>query len=111
MIRTLPVFDSHGTLWFTVQGGNMVGRLDPKNGKIELKNVPTENALPYGIAINSKGVPFFCELGANKMAKIDPRPWTSRSLSFRKRLDRAGWRSRPMTRFISPISKAGISVG
>jgi virginiamycin B lyase len=67
-----PVFDSRGTLWFTVQGGNMVGRLDPKSGKIELKVVPTENALPYGIAINSKGVPFFCELGANKMAKIDP---------------------------------------
>jgi virginiamycin B lyase len=59
-------------LWFSVQGGNLVGRLDPKTGKIELKNVPTENALPYGIAINSKGVPFFCELGANKMAKIDP---------------------------------------
>ena len=50
----------------------MVGRLDPKSGKIELQNVPTENALPYGIAINSKGVPFFCELGTNHMAKIDP---------------------------------------
>jgi virginiamycin B lyase len=66
-----PVFDAHGTLWFTVQGGNMVGRLDPKTGKIELKTVATENALPYGIAINSKGEPFFCELGTNKMAKID----------------------------------------
>jgi streptogramin lyase len=43
-----------------------------KNGRIELENVPTENALPYGIAINSTGVAFFCELGANKMARIDP---------------------------------------
>ena len=67
------VFDAHGMLWFTVQGGNMVGRLDPKSGKVELKTVPTESALPYGIAINSKGVPFFCELGSNKMAKIDPQ--------------------------------------
>jgi virginiamycin B lyase len=66
------VFDAQGMLWFTVQGGNMVGRLDPKNGKIELKTVPTENALPYGMAVNSKGMPFFCELGTNKMAKIDP---------------------------------------
>jgi virginiamycin B lyase len=66
------VFDGRGILWFTVQGGNMVGRLDPKSEKIDLKKVATENALPYGIAINSKGVPFFCELGANKMAKIDP---------------------------------------
>src|SRR5271169_385998 len=66
------VFDARGTLWFTVQGGNRVGRLDPKTGKIELKEVPTESALPYGIQINNKGVPVFCELGTNKMASIDP---------------------------------------
>jgi virginiamycin B lyase len=66
------VFDPQGTLWFTVQVGNMVGRLDPKTGKIELKPVPTKEARPYGIQINSKGVPFFCEFGTNKMAKIDP---------------------------------------
>jgi virginiamycin B lyase len=63
-------------LWFTVQGGNMVGRLDPKNGKMELKEVPTAAALPYGIQINSKGVPVFCELGTNKMASIDPQSLT-----------------------------------
>jgi virginiamycin B lyase len=65
------VFDAQGTLWFTVQVGNMVGRLDPKTGKIELKLVPTKEARPYGIQINSKGVPFFCEFGTNKMARID----------------------------------------
>jgi virginiamycin B lyase len=66
------VFDAQGMLWFTVQVGNMVGRLDPKTGKIELKLVPTKDARPYGIQINSKGVPFFCEFGTNKLAKIDP---------------------------------------
>ena len=65
------VFDAHGTLWFTVQVGNMVGSLDPKTGKIELKVVPTKDARPYGIQINSKGVPFFCEFGTNKLARID----------------------------------------
>src|SRR5216683_2704202 len=64
------VFDSHGMMWFTVQVGNMVGRLDPRSGKIDLKNVQTGNARPYGIAVNSKGIPFFCEFGVNKMAKI-----------------------------------------
>jgi len=72
------VFDAHGILWFTVQGGNMVGRLDPRSGKIELKEVPTESALPYGIQINSKGIPVFCELGTNKMASIDPATFTIR---------------------------------
>jgi virginiamycin B lyase len=67
------VFDAQGIMWFTVQGGNMVGRLDPHSGKIDLKTVPTANALPYGMAVNSKGVPYFCELGSNKLAKIDPK--------------------------------------
>src|SRR6266571_4737799 len=68
-----PVFDQKGMLWFTVQRGNSVGRLDPQNGLIVLKNVPTAHALPYGIAVNSKGVPYFCEFGTNKLARSDPR--------------------------------------
>jgi virginiamycin B lyase len=68
-----PVFDSRGILWFTVQVGNMVGRLDPKSGTVQLKEAPTKDAKPYGIQINNKGVPFFCEFGTNKMASIDPR--------------------------------------
>ena len=67
------VFDARGILWFTVQVGNMVGRLDPQTGKIDLKKMPMADARPYGIAINSKGIPFFCEFGTNKMAKIDPQ--------------------------------------
>ena len=65
------VFDSQGTLWFTLQVANMVGRLDPRSGKIDLKLAPTPNSHPYGIAINSKGVPIFCEFATNKMASID----------------------------------------
>lgn len=38
-----------------------------------MKAVQGQRALPYGIAVNSKGVPFFCEFGTNKMAKIDPQ--------------------------------------
>jgi len=68
-----PVFDAQGLLWFTAQVANVVGRLDPRTGKIEVKHVPTKNSHPYGIAINSKGVPFFCEFDSNKMAKIDPK--------------------------------------
>jgi virginiamycin B lyase len=67
------VFDAHGIIWFTVQGGNMVGRLDPASGKITLKEVPTESALPYGIQINSQGVPIFCELGTHKIGAIDTK--------------------------------------
>ena len=67
------MFDSQGLLWFTLQVANMVGRLDPRSGKIDLKHAPTPDSHPYGIAINSKGLPIFCEFGTNKMAKIDPK--------------------------------------
>jgi len=66
------VFDQKGVIWFTVQRGNFVGRLDPQTGAIQLKQSPTPNSTPYGIAVNSKGVPFFCEFGANKLASINP---------------------------------------
>lgn len=67
-----PVFDQKSTLWFTVQEGNFVGRLDPQTGAIKLKPSPTPNSVPYGIAVNSKGIPFFCEFGTNKLASINP---------------------------------------
>ncbi len=59
-------------LWFTVERGNFVGRLDPRTGAIQLKPSPTPNSIPYGIALNSRGVPYSCEFGTNKLARIDP---------------------------------------
>jgi len=67
-----PVFDQKGILWFTVEEGNFVGRLDPQTGIIKLKPPFTPNSVPYGIAVNSKGTPFFCEFGTNKLASINP---------------------------------------
>jgi len=66
------IFDAKGMLWFTVQGSNFVGRLDPKAGAIRLKQSPTSGSKPYGIVVNTKGIPFFCELGINKLASIHP---------------------------------------
>jgi len=67
-----PVFDQRGILWFTVEEGGFVGRLDPVSGIVRLKRPPTARSLPYGIAVNSRGVPFFCEFGTNKLASISP---------------------------------------
>jgi virginiamycin B lyase len=66
------VIDQKGIIWFTVQRGNFVGRLDPITGRIQLKHSPSPNSLPYGIALNSKQNPFFCEFGTNKIAEINP---------------------------------------
>jgi virginiamycin B lyase len=66
------VFDRAGILWFTVQNGNFAGRLDPKSGEIKLLTPPTPKSRPYGIQVNSKGVPFVVDFGVNKIASIDP---------------------------------------
>ena len=67
-----PLIDQNGILWFTVQSANMVGRLDPATGQIKLVTSPTPRSNPYGMVITSKGVPYFCEFGTNKLASIDP---------------------------------------
>jgi len=64
-----------GRLIFTVQGGNFVGTLDPKvpGGNIKLVEAPTVNARPYGVRLDSKGVPYFDEFNSNKIGSIDPK--------------------------------------
>ena len=103
-----PVFDQEGTLWFTVQGGNAVGRLDPRTGMIILKKVPTPRALPYGIAVNSKGVPFFCEFGTNRLAGLTRKRWTSPNIRCRRVHGRDGSPSRRTIWSTTPTSPAGI---
>jgi len=66
-------FDPSGSLWFTVQEGNFVGKLEPGSGRVTLKEVPTLKARPYGIVVNLKGVPFFCEFNSNKIGSINPQ--------------------------------------
>jgi len=64
-----------GRLFFTVQAGNFIGTLDPKtpNGAIKLVESPTVNSRPYGVRLDSKGVPFFDEFNSNKIATADPK--------------------------------------
>lgn len=66
------IFDPHGILWFTVQQGNFVGRLDPVTGDVKLQAIATPRARPYGIVINSRGVPFVALFGTNKIGRIEP---------------------------------------
>jgi len=67
-----PVFDQRGRLWFTLEQSNFIGRLDPRSSEMQLAEVPTQDAVPYGIAVTAQGVPYFCEFGSNKLASIDP---------------------------------------
>jgi len=65
-------FDQSGILWFTAQNANVMGRLDPKTGEIKIIKSLTPNSRPYGLHINSKGVPVVVLFGTNNVASIDP---------------------------------------
>src|SRR5690606_17422815 len=70
--HTLVFDDGEEHIWFTVQGGNFVGRLPLADQSVELVPVPTPRARPYGIKIAGDGTPWVVLLGTNKIASIDP---------------------------------------
>src|SRR6266849_9080026 len=102
-----PVFDHDGILWFTVES-NFMGRLDPRTGQIKLKEVPTPHAVPYGIVVSSKGVPYFCEFGTNKLASIDPKSMAITEYALPEGRSPAAWHSLPMAPSITPTTPAAV---
>ncbi len=66
--------ESH--IWFTVQGGNFVGRLALADRAVDLIPVPTPNARPYGIVIAPDGAVWVALFGTSKLASVDPESLT-----------------------------------
>ncbi len=66
-----PIFDQDGTLWFTLQSG-MVGRLVPQTGEMKIVATPSDNTYPYGIVVNSAGVPWYVDFRGNRLGSVDP---------------------------------------
>jgi virginiamycin B lyase len=89
-------FDKAGHLWFTGQAG-YYGRLDPKNGKVEVWESPRGRG-PYGITTTPSGEVYYASLAGNHLARIDLRsgkatpidPPTSRQGARRVWSDSAG---------------------
>lgn len=68
------IFDKDQThIWFTVQGGNFVGRLTIATRKVDLIPVPTSGSRPYGIIMAPNGTAWVALFGTNKLAAIDPK--------------------------------------
>ena len=54
---SVPLLDVLFEEWFTLQSG-MVGRLVPETGVMTIGATPSSGTYPYGIAVNSHGVPW-----------------------------------------------------
>ncbi|WP_034730343.1 virginiamycin B lyase family protein [Pseudidiomarina atlantica] len=63
------MFTSNGDLWFTAQGANQVGYFDVEAEQMQLWDVPTKRARPYGlIVVNDQ--PWLTLFGSNKLATV-----------------------------------------
>ncbi len=70
--HTLIFDEGERHIWFTVQGGNFVGRLNIADHKVDLIPIPTERARPYGIRMAPDGTIWAVLFGTNKLAEINP---------------------------------------
>ena len=67
------IFDAdEENIFFTVQGGNMMGRLNIETRKVDLIPSPAERSRPYGIKLAPDGSVWVVLFGTSKIAKIDP---------------------------------------
>ena len=68
-----PILDKRsGNLFFTLQSGH-VGRLNTASGEMVIKKTPSDNTYPYGIRLNSQGVPWYVDFRGNRIGSVDPR--------------------------------------
>lgn len=70
--HTLIFDENEENIWFTVQGGNMMGRLNIETRKVDLIRSRTEGSRPYGIKLAPDGSVWVVLFGSNKLAHIDP---------------------------------------
>ena len=63
------VFDKWGVLWFTGQSG-VLGRLDPKTGKVEAWSAPRGMG-PYGITATPQGAIYYASLAGSYLGRVE----------------------------------------
>lgn len=66
-----PIFDQKGTFFFTNSSGH-VGRINPATGEVKVTATPSTGTYPYGIVVNSKGVPWYVDFRGPRLGSIDP---------------------------------------
>jgi virginiamycin B lyase len=75
-------FDSRGDIWFTVEQGNFVGKLTAADRRVQLIEVPTGRAKPYGIVVDSRDIPWAAASGTNRLLRVDPDSMTLEEITL-----------------------------
>src|ERR1700756_3292695 len=68
-----PALAPDGSLWYTGQGVNKLGRLDPKTGEFKEYPLKTPNSAPHGLVADKDGNIWFTAISAGYVGKLNPR--------------------------------------
>lgn len=68
-----PALAPDGSLWYTGQGANKLGRLDPNTGAFREYPLKTPNSGPHGLVSDKEGNIWFTAISGGYVGKLDPR--------------------------------------
>jgi len=68
-----PALAPDGSLWYTGQGANKLGRLDPKTGEFKEYALKTPNSGPHGLVADQDGNIWFTAISAGYVGKLNPK--------------------------------------
>jgi virginiamycin B lyase len=68
-----PLAGADGSLWWTGQFANVLGRLDPKTGTMKEFPLKTPESGPHGLVADKAGNVWFTAVSKNYVGKLDPK--------------------------------------
>jgi virginiamycin B lyase len=68
-----PALAPDGSLWYTGQGSNKLGRLDPKTGEFREYPLKTPNSGPHGLVSDKDGNIWFTAISGGYVGKLNPK--------------------------------------
>ncbi len=76
-----PAIDPDGLLWYTGQQVNVLGRLDPKTGKMKEYLLKVPNSGPHGLVADKEGNIWFTANYKGYIGKMNPLTGASDRIS------------------------------
>jgi len=68
-----PALAPDGSLWYTGQGANKLGRLDPKTGEFKEYPLKTPNSGAHGLVADKEGNIWFTAIAGGYIGKLNPK--------------------------------------
>ncbi len=68
-----PALAPDGSLWYTGQGANKLGRLDPQTGAFKEYPLKTAGSGPHGLVADKDGNIWFTAISGGYVGKLDPK--------------------------------------